>query len=742
VSRKTAGGRFTARGVCALLALAFTLPAADIEILRDRWGVPHIYAKSIEDAFYAQGYFAASDRMFQLDLWRRQNTGRLAEVLGPEALPRDRMARLVRFRGNQDEEWRSYSPDARRIATEFVRGINHYIESLHGKRPPEFQIAGYDPQPWEPEDVTARVAGLGMTHNAREEVQRAADIQRFGLDQAQRYLPPDPFIKLEIPNGLDLSLITKAILRDYDAAVATPRFDRPMAAGEQGSNNWVVDGTMTATGKPMLANDPHRPVLLPSLRKTWHLVAPGLNVFGAGEPSLPGVALGHNEKIAWGFTIVHTDQQDLYVEKLNPANPDQYRYRGEWRKVEIEHQTVKVKGRAEPASVELRYSIHGPILYEDRAHNAAFALKWVGAEPGGAGYLAALRLMRAQNWDEFLKGVEHYKVPSENLVYADTSGNIGWIAAGEAPVRKNWAGLLPVAGENGEYEWSGYLPVSELPQSYNPKRHFIATANHNILPEGYPHQLAFEWSLPFRFERIEQALAARKQWDRIDFEHLQQDVLSLPARRFQTLLRGWNLPEGSPYAAAVKKLLEWDAQILVDSEAALICELWLSKLPAAVFGPELGARVNLSMLLTKLEHEPQPRALEESLKAALAQIDAQFPPGERQWGRLHQVRFRHPLNQKDWNRGPFARPGDANTVNATSGLEFQQTDGASYRQIIDLSDWDRSVMTNAPGEAGDPGSKHYDDLIEGWMYGVYHPMPFSRRYVEAATEERFILHRD
>lgn len=727
-------------GIAAAL-VGQLVPAADIEVLRDRWGVPHIYAKTTADAFYAQGYMAAFDRLFQLDLWRRQNTGRLAEVLGPQALPRDRIARLVRYRGDWNAEWQSYSPDAKKIATEFAAGINAFIQSLNGRRTLEFHIAGYDPQPWEAEDVTARIAGLLMTHNARQEVQRAQDIQKFGLGQVQRYLPPDPFIKIEVPRNLDLSSITSAILRDYNAAITTPTFGPPAGSGEQGSNNWVVDGSRTITGKPMLANDPHRPVVLPSLRKTWHLVAPGLNVIGAGEPALPGVALGHNEKIAWGFTIVGIDQQDLYVEKLNPGNPDEYRYRGAWRKVEVEHQQVKVKGRETPADVELRYTLHGPVIYEDRARNTAYALKWVGADPGAAGYLPALALMRAQNWEEFLKGVEHYKVPSENLVYADTSGNIGWVAAGYAPVRGNWTGLLPVPGDSGEYEWSGYLPLADMPQAYNPARHFIATANHNILPAGFSKALSYEWALPFRFHRIEQVLSARKVWDRVDFERLQQDVLSLPARRFQGILRGWNLADDSPYSPVVKQILNWDAQLRVDSVPGLIYEIWMSRLPDAVFGPELGARVNLETLLAELERKPRPRELEKSLQAALAQLDAEYPEGARQWGRLHQIDFRHPLNRKQWNRGPYPRPGDANTVNATSGPRFQQSSGASYRQIIDLSDWDRSVMTNVPGECSDPESKHYDDLIEDWKHGEYHPMPYSRRAVEAATVERYVLHR-
>lgn len=729
------------RNVAVLLAFVSSTLAGDIEILRDRWGVPHIYAENSDDLYFAQGYFAARDRLFQLDLWRRQNTGHLAEVLGPDALPRDRLARLVRYRGDAGAEWSSYAPDARRVATQFVEGINHYIDSLRGKRPVEFEIAGFDPSRWEPGDVAARIAGLLMTRNAATEVRRADDIKRFGLDQVQRLLPPDPFIKIEIPKELDLSLITGAILRDYNAAIATPHLGPAEGPAEQGSNNWVVDGAMTATGKPILANDPHRPVILPSLRKTWHLVAPGINVIGAGEPALPGVALGHNEKIAWGFTIVGIDQQDLYVERLNPANPDEYRYRGEWRKVEIEHQQIKVKGRPEPADVELRYTLHGPILYEDRAKNTAYALKWVGAEPGGAGYLAALSLMRASNWDEFLAGVARYKVPSENLIYADTSGNIGWVAAGYAPVRTKGSGLLPVPGHTGEYEWQGYLPISEMPRKYNPASHYIATANHNILPPDYSRMLSYEWALPFRFQRIEEALSANKKFTISDFERLQQDVVSVPARRFQAIVKKWQAPEDGPHGAAVRQILAWNGELSADSVAALIYEFWISKVPAVLFGADLGARVNLETALSTLEKDPRPDVLELSLKLALAELNSRIPPSERQWGRLHRITFRHPAGHKAWDRGPIGRPGDANTVNATSGARFLQTNGASYRQIIDLSDWDRSVMTNVPGEVGNPTSEHYDDLVQSWANGQYHPMPFSRKAVEAAATDRYKLRR-
>src|SRR5206468_526200 len=310
------------------------------------------------------------------------------------------------YRGDWEAEWKSYSPDARAIVTAFVAGINAYINSLNGQRTEEFRVAGYDPGLWKPEDVVSRLAGLQMTGNMMQEVNRAQQVARLGLSTVEMLSPPDPPTPFVIPHGLDLADITNAVLRDYSAAVSPIRFP-----GQQGSNNWVVDGTRSVTGKPILANDPHRAILVPSLRKTVHLVAPGWNVIGAGEPALPGIALGHNESIGFGFTIVGIDQQDLYVEKLNPTNPDQYLYKGAWKPVETERQQIAVKGAA-PVNTELRYTQHGPVIYEDRERHLAYALRWVGAEPGGAGYLAALSVARARDWNEFVSAMARYKVPS------------------------------------------------------------------------------------------------------------------------------------------------------------------------------------------------------------------------------------------------------------------------------------------------------------------------------------------
>ena len=663
--------------------------------------------------------------------------GRLAEVLGPSAIPRDRIARLVRFRGDWNAEWAGYSPHAKRIATAFTTGINAYIRSRRGKRPPEFALAGYDPALWEPEDVTARIAGLLMTGNLVTEVARAEQIKRLGIAKVESIFPPDPRIALKVPDGLDLKDISTAIVKDYETAVSPIHFP-----GEQGSNNWVIDGTMSATGKPLLANDPHRAIEIPSLRKTVHLIAPGWNVIGAGEPALPGIALGHNEDIAFGFTIVGIDQQDLYVEKLNPANPKLYLYKGSWKQMTIAREKLAVKGQG-TQTLELHYTIHGPVLYEDNANHVAFALKWVGAEPGSAGYLAGLRLAQAHDWPQFKNAVSHYKIPTENLVYADRQGNIGWIASGLAPIRKNWSGLLPVPGDKGEYEWSGFLSIDEHPIKFNPPEHYIVTANNNILPPGYSHPLNYYWAPPARHNRIIEMLKGQKKFSIADFERMQQDVGSLPARRFVAIVRTWKPKAESEGAKILPAFVQWNGDMAMDSKEALLYEEWTHHLQPLLF-PELRPDTGIDprVVLHRLETAHDRDALlEQSLEQAVADIGKRLGArnANETWGKLHYAHFRHALGKKEWSLQPISRPGGAFTVNATGGANFQQTHGASYREIIDTSDWDHSVTTNTPGESGNPGSRHYSDLAQDWAAGRYHPLPYSRKAVEAAAEERILL---
>jgi penicillin G amidase len=760
-----------------------------VKVLRDEWGIAHIYAETQDDLFFAQGLVAAQDRLWQMDLWRRVGEGKLAEVLGPSAVERDRFARLIRYRGDMKAEYESYAPDARQILEAFVRGVNAQIELSKDRLPIEFRLTRSKPEPWTPEVCLTRVAGYVMTRNASTEVLRAQLAHKFiaetfriltghdfvlgaaekasraqGLSQVGELIETDPPRKLELPDGLDwkdLESIDDRILAAANAAGSPVRFNP-----NDGSNNWVIDGTMSATGKPILANDPHRSIALPSLRYLVHLVGPGWNVIGAGEPALPGVAAGHNERVGFGFTIVGIDQQDLYVEEINPANPNEYRYRGKWEPMRVEREQIKVKGEAQPREVDLKFTTHGPVIYEDKERHRAYALRWVGGEPGTAGYLASLTLNRVQNWQEFLKAMERWKVPSENLAYADVDGNIGWVAAGMAPIRKGWSGLLPVPGAEGKYEWQGFLPVSELPQSFNPSKHFIATANHNILPPGYKQELGYEWADPIRFWRISEVLGAAKgKFDVADFEKLQHDMVSLPARELTALLREAKgvKPELLPF---VEKLTSWDCKLDKDSAAAALFEIWLTKLPPAVFRRQfsedtwravagrisplkaIDALKNLSSSRWyRLEDDSERDAalltgLEEAVKETRERLGDD--PSKWRWGKLHVAPFTHALSTDDERRALFNLPsversGDGDTVNSTGGLNFRQTHGASFREILDASDWDRSMATNVPGQSGQPGSKHYGDLLPLWAEGKYFPLLYSRQKVEAMAKQRLTL---
>ncbi|MEK6406755.1 MAG: penicillin acylase family protein [Acidobacteriota bacterium] len=732
-----------------------------VEVLRDTWGVAHIYAQTQEDLFFAQGFVAAQDRLWQMEIWRRTGEGKLAEILGPSAIERDKFARLMRYRGDMEAEWKSYAPDAKTIIESFVRGVNAFIEISRERLPIEFQLTGTRPEPWTPEACLTRMAGYIMTRNASSEVLRAQLARMLGTDKTSELVETDPFKKLEVPEGLDLNGIDGKILAAANAASGQVSFGN----SSEGSNNWVVSGALTKTGKPILANDPHRNISLPSLRYLVHLVGPGWNVIGAGEPTLPGVAAGHNERVGFGFTIVGIDQQDLYVEETNPQDPMQYRYKDKWEKMKIEREMIEVKGKPAAVEVELRFTRHGPVIYEDPKLHRAYALRWVGSEPGSAGYLASLSLDRAKNWKEFLKALERWRVPSENLVYADVDGNIGWQAAGSAPLREGWSGLLPVPGSSGRYEWKGWLPLSELPRAYNPSKNFIATANHKIIPEGYKHEINFEWAAPFRFHRIEEVLGKGGKFTIEDFERLQHDETSLAARELVPLLRGKLFEFAVSTQEAAELMLQWDCVLAKDSAAAAIFEVWLQKLgsnfASRVVPSEAKSLVSAASLFTRMIRvlrlpdektfgaNAQAKAavlISASFDEAVTELRARFGQDMKKWrwGDLHLAEFKHLLSTDDARRAvfdlkPVSRGGDGNTVNATAGARFIQRSGASFREILDLSDWDNSVAINVPGQSGQPGSPHYGDLLQLWAEGRYFPLLFTREKVEKHTAERLLL---
>ena len=763
-SAQTAPAGLGSRAKAAVAQIRGTLSVPGLQrsvrVQRDRWGVAHIYAQNEHDLFFAQGFVAAQDRLFQMEIWKRSGEGRLAEILGPSFVQRDINARLLRYRGDMDAEYRSYAPDTKEILEAFTSGINAYIKEIQRPGGPglplEFQLAGFEPEPWKPEDCLNRLAAYSMTGNGASELHNAQLVALLGPEKAAKLLELDPPVKLDPAPGIDFSGLSPALLKNLVGSDVPIHFPETPV---QGSNNWTVSGTLTATGKPLLANDPHRVIAEPSLRYTVHLVAPGWDVIGAGEPGLPGVAVGHNENIAWGFTIFGLDQQDLYLAQLKPADPQEYKTEHGWERMRVETETIQVRGGA-PVTANLKFTRHGPVLWEDGKR--ALTLRWVGAEPGTAGYLGSLSVDRAENWQQFEQAMARWKVPSENIVYADREGNIGEHSTGLAPLRKNWTGLLPVP-EDGGFEWSGFLPNGELPHTYNPSSGFVATANHKMIPDNYPYAVGFQWASPERFQRISEVLGAAARNARKlsieDMENLQNDVASLPARELQSLLK--HAAGNSPDSSA-RLLLDWDCAITANSSPASLYEFWANELREAVtkkvVPPKAQAAVGILSLQKTVQELSSPPASEfgenpetardalllQSLEAARQKLAARLGPSPREWswGRLHRVSFIHPLGGTPslaalFDRGPFPRPGDGSTVDATyfPAISFDQLAGASYREIFDLSDWDNGVGVNVPGQSGQPGSPHYDDLLPLWLRGQYFPLRYSGPAVDHETTD-------
>jgi penicillin amidase len=724
----------------------------EVEILRDRWGVPHIYARNVDDLFFAQGFAVAQDRLWEMEMWRRYAEGRAAELEGPERFATDRLYRLLKFRDlENDDEWTSYHPDGRAIMAAFAGGVTAFMEHRADNLPVEFKLTGVRPEPWTAETPTLRLIQRSIG-SARAELRLARQVHELGADEANRRANPDPWYELEVPDGLDVSIISEDVLaalngnfqqmlkpdilpeyaeamRQIEVAEASMTPANRMARGFQwffepslpqdlreeiGSNNWVVSGAMTGTGSPILANDPHRQVTNPSLRYMVHLNAPGWNVIGSGEPSLPGVAIGHNERVAWGLTIVGTDHNDVYVEELNPENTNEVRWGDTWEPLRVITEEIGIKGEA-PRTVELKFSRHGPILYEDLENHRAYALRTTTLEPGTAHYLGSLRTDQVNDCREFLDAMDYWKQPSENMICADVDGNIAWQASALTPRREGWLGRLPVPG-TGSHEWDGFR--DDLPEEFNPERGWIATANHNIHPPGYHPPLMFKSGPPYRrFERIKEVLEGGGPFSIDDFKRLQVDAYSSAAAEAQALFQGWT-GDSEEIEQARTLLAEWDSVFNRDSAAAALYFTWRQQVDERALDDteEMESRVSLTRT---------------ALGKAIAEL--QLAQGsdltEWRWGRINQLAFDHPLVPL-FNLPVMEKGGGAGTVGSN---------GATYRELLDLADWDRSVGTNTPGQSGQPESPHYSDLLSNWVNAEYFPMPFSREAVEEHTTNRLVL---
>ena len=779
---------------------------AGVEILKDLWGISHIYAQTEHDLFFAQGYSAARDRIFQFEVWRRQATGTVSEILGPRELERDRGARLFRFRKDIETELDFYHPRGGEIIRAFVDGVNAYIEETERNPdllPVEFDILGIQPQPWTPEVVISRHQGL--LGNIGQELSLGISVAAVGSEKVKEieyFHPGEP--DLTIDPAIDASLLKSEILDVYRAFRGPMRFrpedvqpvyrpsqeemgalpgggkaldnipvfpgvNAPFAPAERallGSNNWVVSGQRTLSGNPIMANDPHRVQAAPSLRYLVHLVGPGWDVIGGGEPVLPGISIGHNQHGAWGLTVFSTDAEDLYVYDTHPDDPNRYRYEGDWEAMRVIEDAIPVKGQ-DDAKVQHKFTRHGPVVYEDRQNRVAYAVRAGWMEFGGAPYLASLRMDQATTWEEFREACNYSHIPGENMVWADSEGNIGWQAVGIAPIRRNWSGLVPVPGD-GRYEWDGYLEIKHKPNVYNPTKGYWATANENLVPPKYEHRdaVGWSWSDPFRSARIGEVLSSGRRFTMAEMMQLATDYVSLPARSLVPMLRGIEL--NGQVEEARDQLLDWNFELGPRSRKAAIYVAWERELQGSVMNLAIPTEirgllgfVSMKKMIDWLGSPPiwfselgegdpvmgRDRFLAQTFTEALEGLSDRFGESPWEYGseKFKHIRLRHPLsgavNEETRARlevGPMVRGGNGFTVNQT-GFGDNQTSGASFRLIAEAGDWDTAVFTNTPGQSGDPDDPMYRNLFEGWAKDRFFPLYYTRDKIESVVADRIWL---
>ena len=758
-----------------------------VEILRDQWGINHIYANNQKDLFFAQGYAAAKDRLFQFEIWRRQATGTVAEILGPDELARDIGTRLFQFRGDLNTELSHYHPEGKAIIESYVAGVNSYIKEVL-KTPEElplpFKILAIQPKLWTPEVVISRHQGL--LGNIGQELQIGRAVSLLGPKKVKELLwfhPQEPGINLD--KKIDSKLLFEDILapyfafrkpvhfksehlkKDYQKKGAMAILDRYNDLSRDslalGSNNWVVSGSKTKDGNTYMANDPHRTIAIPSLRYMAHLVAPGWNVIGGGEPEIPGISIGHNNFGSWGLTVFRTDGEDLYQYELNPKNPLQYKYKGAWMDFKIIKELISVKG-APSEEVALYYSHHGPVTYLNEKKHIAFAVRCAWLETGGSPYLASLRMDQAKTWEEFQEACTYSNIPGENMIWADTQGNIGWQAVGIAPVRNNHSGLVPVPGD-GRYEWAGYLPIIQKPNELNPEKGFIATANQNVTPDEYDNwnAIGYSWSDPYRGDRVNEVLAKNDQLNQEDMKNLQVDVTSLPAKIIIPFLGEIDFEEFE--TEQKNRLLNWNFRLESSSIEAAIYVEWeneIKRMAHKQFVPEIAKPYITTLQLKKIiDWIENPKEtyfgsissrdafLKMTFEEGVSNLKKRLGPNTLEW-RYGQTKFKHSFMEhalggigtdavsSKLNLGPLPRGGNAYTPGST-GENDRQSSGASFRMIVNTGDWDAAIGTNAPGQSGNPESPFYDNLYKGWAEDQYFPVYYSKEKIRSVTYKRTLL---
>jgi penicillin G amidase len=760
------------RGTLALEGLSQA-----VEVLRDEHGVPHIRAASEADALFALGFVHAQDRLWQLELQRRLASGRLAEILGPAALPSDRLFRTVGIMRAATSAWARMSPQARALVEAYTQGVNAQVARRRSwEWPVEYALLGIAPEPYLPQDAIAwsKVVAWGLGTNWRDELLRLRVMARVGEEGAAALMPPStdghPVV---LPEGMPADPAPPGALPEATAR-ATARGgwpSMPAAAFELlpgASNNWVVSGARTATGAPILANDPHLLAQSPAFWYLAHVQGGRYDAIGATMPGVPLVVLGHNGRIAWGFTNVMADVQDLFIERVNARQ--EALYLGAWEPMRILPETIRVEGAADE-TLAVRITRHGPLLSDLWPETTeALALRWTGLDDDDGTLEAGLSLPLASNWEEFTVGLAGMKGPIQNIVYADTAGNIGYIAPGAYPVRLAGDGRVPVPGWTGEYEWTGYLPAEQWPRIYNPTRGYVATANNRLLPGPEADRISTNWEPGYRAARIVEMIENEPAPLTVErTARLQADVTSLEARALLPWLRRASI-EAPDARAAADRLQQWTGGLHAGSADAAVFKAWRAQVATRLFADALGPAVWreyrhalgwLPKALHRLSLTPGDDwcddrrtaevetceqvfglALSEALEIG-AREQATPDVAAWRWGRQNRVVFPHaPLHASTFFRRFFSveveHGGDEVTVNPVIGA-FEQAGIASYRQVIDLADLDRSLFVVPLGQSAQVLSRHRVDLLPRWRDGDHIPMRYSREAVDAGVRHRLVL---
>ena len=765
--------------VAGYLALRTSLPTidgdiavaglgAEVEILREANGVPHIYAASEAEAYFGLGFVHAQDRLWQIEMRRRLGAGRLSEILGPRTLDIDRFYRTLGIYRVAARGFAGLDDETRAAYEAYAKGVNAYLETRSGLLPPEFLILGAPPpEPWTPADslVILKLMAWDLSGNWRGELLRARLAEQLTAEQIADLWPP---------YSGDGQIASYRGLGDLeDLWRVTP----PGPGAGVGSNNWVVAGDRSESGLPLLANDPHLELSAPGPFYLAHLTAPGLDVVGATLPGAPGVVLGHNREIAWGFTNTYSDTQDLFIETIDPNDPARYLAPGGSRAFETRTETIAVKG--EPAvTVEIRTSRHGPVLSDLRLLDSAtespsevITLAWTALRDDDLTPQAGLALSRAGNWPEFIAALEDFHGPQQNMVYADRAGNIGFYAPARVPLRRKGNGWLPAPGSSGEYDWDGFIPYSDLPKAFNPPAGYIVTANNKIVDDDYPYFISRDWAAPYRAERITQLIEGRRH-DRESFRAIQADEVSLMAREMLPYLLAAE-PENDAARSVQSLLRNWDGAMSRDRFEPLAFAAWYRELTSLVYGDELGPLFAAAWAQRPLfmgavlkgrtaadwcddiatdKRETCAMRSAKALDRAVAGLSLLYGDNTSRWswGDAHSAEHGHKIFQ-DW--APFSwwfdiaieNGGDSFTINAAgyrfnqATRPFAQNHGPAMRAIYDLAALDQSLFITSTGQSGNPLSPHYRDLVERWRDHRPFTIPTERLAVEAARSDRLLL---